>query len=90
MAVLSSAQVIPKYVAGDAEQVCLFALKNVNAGDTIDLATIGNNASFLFIYKAVVVTASGAAGVATVTGTVVTMPAALSANSSGYLTVVGC
>lgn len=90
MAVLTSAQVIPKYVAGDAEQVCLFALKNVNAGDTIDLSTIGNNASFLFIYKAVVVTGAGNAGVAGTAGTVVTMPAALAPNTSGYLTVVGC
>lgn len=90
MAVLTSAQVIPKYVSGDAEQTALFALKNVNAGDTIDLGTIGNNASFLFIYKAVVVTPAGAAGIASVAGTVVTMPAALPANASGYLTVVGC
>jgi hypothetical protein len=90
MAVLTGAQVIPKYIAGDAEQVVLFALKNVNPGDTIDLATIGNNASFLFIYKAVVVTGAGQAGIAATAGTVVTMPAALPANAAGYLTVVGC
>lgn len=90
MAVLTPAQVIPKYVAGDAEQVVLFALKNVSAADTIDLSTIGNNASFLFIYKAVVVTGAGAAAAATVVGTVVTMPTGMPANSSGYLTVVGC
>lgn len=90
MAALTSAQVIPKYVAGDAEQVCTFALKNVSTGDTIDLGTIGDNASFLFIYKAVVVTGTGAAGIAGVAGTIVTMPSGLPANSSGYMTVVGC
>ncbi len=61
MAILTNASVIPKYVSGDADQIALFALKNVNGGDTIDLSVIGNNASFQLIFKAIMLSTTGAA-----------------------------
>lgn len=90
MAVLTGANVIPVYTAGQADQVALYALKDVTADDTIDLATIGNNASFQVIERGVVMGVSAFVELAAAfAGTVVTMPGGLS-HSSGYLLVWGC
>lgn len=89
MAALTTAQVVPKYVTGDADMIGLFALKNVGGGDTIDLATLGQPA-FQVVVKAVVIATTGAAGVCNFAGTVVTLPAAVAPGSAGYLTVWGC
>lgn len=90
MAVLSPNQVNPVYIYGTADLTVLYALRNVTAGDTADLSTIGNNASFLVVKRAVCLGVSDFVEIAvSFTGTVVTMPSGL-ANSSAYLLVWGC
>jgi hypothetical protein len=89
VAVLTTTQVIPKYVTGDADVIGLFALKNVAGGDTVDLATLPAP-TFQLIIKAVLITTSGFAAVVNFAGTVITMPAGMPAGSVGYLTVWGC
>jgi hypothetical protein len=90
VAVLTLSQVIPVYVAGQADIIALFGLRNVTTGDTIDLATIGSNASFQVVKRAVMLGVSDFVEIAaSFTGTVVTMPTGL-ANSSAYLLAWGC
>ena len=87
MAVLTNAQVIPVYSAGQADLIGLFALRKVTAGDTIDIANLSN---FQIVKAGVVLGVSDFVEIAaTFTGTTVTMPSGL-ANSSGYLLVLGC
>lgn len=88
-AVLTSNNVKPVYTAGQATLIALYALANVSVNDTIDLGTIGNNASFMVIKSAVVLGDDVFVAIAAnFTGTVVTMPPGLSANSA-YLLVRG-
>jgi hypothetical protein len=90
MAVLDGSRVIPVYVYGQAELIVLFAMKNISAGDTVDLSVIGNNASFQVVNKAILISSTGPAAIAANTGTVITMPAAIPANSAGWMLVWGC
>ena len=88
MAVLTSAQVIPMYTTAEAALVGLYALRFVNTGDTIDLATIGVPV-FQQVVRATMLGITDAVGnFATPSGTVVTMPAGLT-NALGLLTVWG-
>jgi len=88
VAVLTSAQVIPQYTTGGADLLALYALRFVNAGDTIDLSTIGAPV-FQMIVRAVVLGITDTVGnFASVSGTVATMPAGLT-SASGYLLAWG-
>ena len=88
MAVLSSAQVVPQYTTGGADLLGVYGLHNVNAGDTIDLATLGSPV-WQLVVRAVVLGITDVVGnYAAVSGTVVTMPAGLT-NASGYLMAYG-
>lgn len=72
------------YSAGQADVVALFALKNVTAGDTVDMAqwlSVLNRSVVLGISVFVEIAA-------TFNGTVVTMPDGLS-HDSGYLLLWG-
>lgn len=72
------------YAAGQADVVCLFALRGVTTGDTADLS-----AWLQTINRGVVLGVSSFVEIAaTWTGTVVTMPSGLAADD-GYLLVVG-
>jgi hypothetical protein len=87
---LTGANVKPVYTAGLANKVALYALADVTANDTIDLATIGDGASFMVIKSAVVMGESDFVEIAAqFAGTVITMPGGLN-QSTGYLLVLGC
>jgi hypothetical protein len=87
---LDASRVIPVYVYGQADIIALFALRNVTQGDTLDLSTIGQNASFQVVKRAVILGVSDFVEIAAnFTGTLITMPAGL-ANSSAYLLAWGC
>lgn len=87
MATLSSANCTLVYTDGKADLVALFALRKVSAGDTVDIATLS---SFQLVNRGVVLGVSAFVEIAaTFTGTVVTMPSGLAADS-GYLLVWGC
>lgn len=76
--------VAPLYTQGNPDLVGLFALKNVTAGDTADLAAwfqVINRAAVIGIINFVEIAA-------TWTGTVVTMPSGLSADT-GFLVAWG-
>lgn len=89
MASLTAANVIPQYTTGGADLLGLYALRNVTAGDTIDIATLGQPV-FQQIKRGVVLGVSDFVEIAaTFTGTTVTMPSGL-ANSSAYLLIWGC
>jgi hypothetical protein len=89
MAILTGTNVIPQYTIGGADILGLYALRNVNTGDTIDLATLGPP-GFQIIKRGVVLGISVFVEIAaTFTGTVVTMPSGL-AGDSAYLLVWGC
>lgn len=88
--VLDQNHVFPVYSYGQADLIALFALRNVSTNDTTDLSTIGNNASFQVIKRAVILGVSDFVEIAaSFSGTVVTMPSGL-ANSSAYLLAWGC
>jgi hypothetical protein len=88
VAVLTSTQVIPMYTTGGADILGLYALRFVNAGDTIDLSTIGAPV-FQLLVRCVVLGVTDAVGnYAVVSGTVATMPAGLS-SASGWLLAWG-
>jgi hypothetical protein len=90
MAVLTSANVVPVLLRGDADLIALYALRDVTTGDTIDLTTLGTSPNFQVIQRGTVLGVSAFVEIAaTFTGTVVTMPAGLN-KDSGYLTVWGC
>jgi hypothetical protein len=85
MAVLVTPKnVSPLYTQGDPDMVGLFALKNVTAADTVDLSQwfqVINRAAVIGIISFVEIAAS-------FTGTVVTMPGGLSADT-GFLMAWG-
>jgi hypothetical protein len=85
MAVLTSNQVLQVWFEGHSDRAALYALRNVTSADTADVST-----DFTNVKRAVVMgtTVSGTA-VATVSGTVVTMPTGLAADAA-YLLVWGC
>ena len=86
MAALSSDQVGHAYSEGTCERSALFGLKDVDAGDTVDLSGY-----FRVIKRAGIVSASGTtiAAISTITGgTVCTIPAGPSADGV-WLLVVG-
>ena len=90
MAVLTIANVVPVTVRGDADILAVWSLRNVTAGDTIDLATLGVSPAYQVVKRAVVIGVSDFVEIAAAfAGTVVTMPPGLNA-SSGYLTTWGC
>lgn len=79
-----------RYVAvwhdGQSERTALYALRNVDAGDTADVAQL-----FSVVKRAVILgtTLAGAGVVSTIAGTVVTLPAGPT-DDAGYLLVYGC
>lgn len=81
MAVISGAQVKRLFFVGPAAQLCLYALRNVSTGDTVDFGPSGVG-DFLSVKQAAMIgsTVSGSA-TATAAGTVVTMPAGLSGDA---------
>ena len=74
---------------GVADCIVLLGLRNVNAGDTLDIGPSGAN-QLQSIYRCVVmsVTSSAVQIAASFAGTVVTMPSGLS-NDMGYLLAWG-
>lgn len=90
MAQLGAANVIQLYQRGDADMVGLFGLRDVSAGDTVDLSTVAAEPAFQSVKRAAVIATTDFVEIAAnIAGTVVTMPAGL-AVSAGYLTVWGC
>jgi hypothetical protein len=85
MAVLSTDQVTRQWFDGVAERTAVYALKNVNTGDTADLV-----ADFTVLKRAVMIGATVAGAIsASVAGTIVTMPTGLTADAA-FLMVFGC
>jgi hypothetical protein len=90
MAVLTNSNVILVYSSGQADIIAVYALRHVSTGDTIDLATVSNGPPFQLVKTGVVLGISSFVEIAaTFTGTVVTMPSGLTADSA-YLMVWGC
>ena len=91
MPVLAEANAQALYNQSGADLMAVFALRNVAGNDTLDVATLPISPTFQFLRKAVVFTGGGSqAALAAVAGTVVTIPASIPVNSSGYLVVTGC
>lgn len=91
MAVLGTPNVQVLYNQGGPDLMALMAIRNVQTGDTLDIATLDFAPVFQVVKKAVVYSvALNAIGIANVAGTVVTIPNGVPANSSGYLLVGGC
>jgi hypothetical protein len=88
MATLTSTNVIPQYTTGGADLLGVYALRNVNAGDTIDLATLGAPVWQLIVRAVVIGVSDSVANSASTSGTVVTMPSGLT-TASGYLMAWG-
>jgi hypothetical protein len=89
MAVLSPLNAVTNYQTGDAAMVALIGLRNVNTGDTLDISEI-TMPKFQVVKRAVVLGISDFVEIAaTWTGTVVTMPSGLTADSA-YLLIWGC
>ena len=84
MAVLASNNYVRLWANGDSDRAALYALRNIITGDTADLS-----AEFSVVKQAVMLgtTVNGSA-TATVSGTVVTMPAGLS-HDAAYLLAWG-
>lgn len=90
MAVIPAAQVQILYNQGGTDLLALFAVRNVQTGDTLDVTQTGIAPPFTFIRTAVVTGVPSFKAIANAVGTVVTMPSGLPANSSVYLQVGGC
>jgi hypothetical protein len=89
MAALTAQQVLRVYSNDAADRTALYRVSNASAGDTVDLGASGVLADFMGVKRAVfLATTAGAAGSASVAGTVITLPAALNADA-GYLLVWG-
>jgi hypothetical protein len=87
---LTANNVINQYSESGPDLFAVFWLRNVNTGDTVDLATIGGGPLFQVINQAAVLSPRAAlATLAAFAGTVITMPAGLT-KGSGYLLVSGC
>jgi hypothetical protein len=81
MAALTAAQVLQVWAEGRSDRAALYALRNVTAGDTADLS-----ADFSVVKQAIMLgTTVNGAGVATASGTAVTMPAGLSKDAAYLL-----
>jgi hypothetical protein len=88
VAVLTAANISLVHQSGQADLLVLFALRHVTTGDTIDITLAAPQ--FLIIKSAVVLGVSSFVEIAaTFTGTVVTLPAGLTADSA-YLLALGC
>lgn len=73
-----------RYLTGDSDRVCVFALLKVSAGDTLDVG-----AYFSVVRRATLLGVTvNAAIAASVTGTVVTIPAGAN-NDAAILTAYG-
>ena len=74
-----------RYMTGDSDRVAVFALLNVSAGDTVDLAT-----HFTVVRRATLlgVTVNAALAASVSGGTIVTIPAG-AANDAAMLTAYG-
>jgi hypothetical protein len=91
MAAIPAAQIQLLYNQGGTDLIALFALRNAQSGDTVDLSIAGEVPAFTFLRFAIVMSfTANKAALASVTGLVVTMPTGLPANSSTYLFVGGC
>lgn len=85
MAALPPLQYPMRYMSGDSDRWAVFTVLNCNAADTIDLGqffTVLKRATLLGVTVAAAVSAS-------VSGTVVTIPAGASADAA-ILTAYGC
>lgn len=91
MPAIPPAQIQVLYNQGGTDLVALFAIRDVQSGDTVDLSVSGISPPFTFVRKAIILSfTANLAGIASAVGTVVTMPSGLPANSSAYLFVGGC
>lgn len=90
MAVVSGAQITVEWQEGTSGKTALIAVKNVTAGDTLDLGPTGAAPQFRQLKAAVMLgtTVIGSAS-ASVAGTVITMPAGLSADAA-FILAFGC
>jgi hypothetical protein len=85
MASLPATQFPMRHLNGDSDRYAVFTLLNVNAGDTADLSSY-----FSIVKRATLLGITVAAAVAaTVSGTVVTVPAGANGDAA-ILTVYGC
>ena len=81
MAQLSGTQVLQVWSEGRSDRAALYALRNVSAGDTTDLA-----ADFSVVKQAIMLgTTVNGTGTAPAAGTVVTMPAGLNKDAAYLL-----
>ena len=89
MAVINAGQIARVWSDDAADRTALYRISKVTAGDTVDLGPGGVATDFQLVKQAAVL-ATTIAGTATaaVSGTVVTMPAGLSADA-GYLLAWG-
>lgn len=84
MAVLPTTRYPLRHMSGDCDRYAVYALLNVTAGDTVDLAQ-----EFQVVKRGTLVGMTVAAALsASVSGTVVTIPAGASADAA-VLTVYG-
>lgn len=85
MALLDATQVALRHESGDSDRYAVFALLNVNGGDTADLAQY-----FRVVKRATLVgmTIAATASVTGISGTVITIPAGPSSDAV-ILTVYG-
>jgi hypothetical protein len=78
MSAITGQQARLEWAAGDTDRAALYALRDVSTGDTFDLG-INGAGQFLALKEAIMMgTTVQGTSTATVTGTVVTMPAGLS------------
>lgn len=91
MAAVPASAIQVLYNQGGTDLVALFAVRNVQTGDTFDVAQSGITPPFAFIrYAEVMSFTARLAALASVAGTIITMPAGMPANSSAFITVGGC
>lgn len=85
MALLTSDQCVELFSDGRCGRTALYALKNVDAADTVDVAS-----SFKVVKRAGIVSDTGTtiAAISTITGTVLTIPAG-PADDAVWMLVVG-
>lgn len=85
MALLTFDQVSMEFQDGKAEKMCVFVLKNVTAGDTVNL-----NGYFKVVKRAVALSATDihSGSITTIAGTVITIPAGPAADAI-WVMVVG-
>jgi hypothetical protein len=85
MALLTFDQISMEFQDGRAEKMCVFVLKNVTAGDTVNL-----NGYFKVVKRAVALSATDihAGTIATINGTIITIPAGPTADAI-WVMVIG-